>query len=409
MLIPFHMLSVIAWRNLWRNYRRTLIMLAAIAVGTWAMIWMTAMMRGMTEQMIKDAVDNLLGHVQIHAPGYRDDPSVVNSMPPPSTALRQVLDAPPVAAWAARVRVPAVIASERESLGVTLVGIDPAAERGLSFIADAVKQGRYLESAADHGIVIGAKLAERLETQLGRRVVLMSQDPHNTVVDRGFRIVGVFHAELEATETAYVFAGRSTIQQMLKMGGQVSELSLVTGDFRHVEGVLARVRANAQGLETLPWYAVDPYTGTMLSVMDGFILVWMIVVFLALSFGLVNTLVMAVFERTREFGLVQALGMRPNLILLQVLMESSILLVLGLLAGNLLAWASIEPIKGGIDISVVGEGLEWAGMSTTLYPVVNSGDILLANGIVIVLGLCAALLPALRAARQVPIEAITRP
>ena len=403
------MLLTVAWRNLWRNYRRTLIMLAAIMVGAWAMIWMTAMMRGMTERMIEDGIANLLGHIQIHAKGYRDDPSIVNSMPPPAPALENVLDSAAVVQWGTRVRVPAVIASERESLGVTLVGIDPAAEKALSFIGTAIGEGRYLDAPDDAGILIGAKLADRLQTKLGRRVVLMSQDPDNTVVDRGFRIVGIFDAELQATETAYVFAGRTTIQKMLKMGEQISEIALVSHGFRDLDGLLSRVRSAAEKLDVVPWYEADPYIGTMLSLMDGFILVWMVVVFVALSFGLVNTLVMAVFERTREIGLVQALGMRPSLILLQVLLESLALLAIGLLGGNILAWATIAPIHDGIDISVVGEGLEWAGMSTVLYPVVELNDILLANGIVIVLGLVASLLPALRAARQVPISAITRP
>ena len=403
------MLTVIAWRNIWRNHRRTLIMLGAITVGVWAMIWLTAIMRGMVDQMISDSIKHLIGHVQIHAPAYRDDPSIVNSMPPPSKALTRALDDPHVTAWSTRVRVPAVVSSERESMGVILVGIAPQRERDMLFLPQTISQGRYLESPLDDGVIIGKKLAERLDTQLGWRVVIMSQDPDNDIVDRGFRVLGIFDTEMEATETGYVFTGLKTAQSFLKMQSQVSELALMTHDYRHLQPLVDKLIAAAPGLQVLPWQELDKYQATMLKVVDGFVLIWFIVVFIAMSFGLINTMLMAVFERTREIGLVQALGMKPSMVLLQVLIESFFLLFLGLIAGNLLSWLSIIPIKDGWDISGLGvEGLEYAGMSTTLYPVVRAGDVILSNAVVIVLGLIASLYPAWRAARHVPVEAITR-
>jgi ABC-type lipoprotein release transport system permease subunit len=146
----------------------------------------------------------------------------------------------------------------------------------------------------------------------------------------------------------------------------------------------------------------------MLGVMDGFVLVWIIVIFLALSFGLANTLMMAVFERVREIGLMQALGMNPSAILYQVLLESLMLLILGLLLGNLLAIASIQPIRGGIDLSVVAEGFEMMGVSSMLYPSLKSQDLVLANVVVIILGILTSLLPAWRASQYRPVEAIAR-
>ena len=403
------MLTVIAWRNVWRNHRRTLIMLGAIAVGVWAMIWLTAIMRGMVDQMITDSIKNLIAHVQIHAPAYRDDPSIANSMPAPSDSLQQALQDPAIQTWSTRVRVPAVISSERESAGVTLVGISPLREREMLFLAGAVTDGRYLQSPRDDGVIIGAKLAERLETRLGWRIVIMSQDPDNDIVDRGFRVVGIFDTEMEATETSYVFTGLQSAQEFLKMGSQVSELAVLTDDYRHEQPIVDKLRDAAPDLEVLPWQEIDRYLATMLNVVEGFVWVWFIVVFIAMSFGLVNTLLMAVFERTREIGLIQALGMKPRLILLQVLIESFFLLSVGLVFGNLLSWLSIIPIQDGWDISALGvEGLEYAGMSTMLYPVVQASDVILSNVVVIVLGLIASLYPAWRAARHVPVEAITR-
>jgi ABC-type lipoprotein release transport system permease subunit len=146
----------------------------------------------------------------------------------------------------------------------------------------------------------------------------------------------------------------------------------------------------------------------MLGVMDGFILVWTVVIFLALSFGLVNTLVMAVFERVREIGLMLALGMRPMSILAQVVIESLLLLVIGLAVGTLLAWLTILPLESGIDISIVAEGMEMFGSSSILYPELTIEDVLLANVVVLVLGFFASLSPAWRASRYDPIEALTK-
>ena len=407
---PATMLATIAWRNLWRNHRRTLVMLTAIAVGLWGMIWMTALMRGMVDQMIDSSISTLSGHIQIHAEGFLDDPSVERSMPPArdNPALLALLDSPRVTHWSERIRVPAVIRSERDVFGVTLVGINPQQEKGLSFIADSVTEGEYLADAHDSHVLIGRKLLERLKTKVGRRIVLMSQDPDNNIAERGFRIGGIFDTDLQATETSYVFTGIETARALLKMGNGVSEISLLGPDYRNLDALAADVRAAAGEADTKTWLELDTYMASMLDVMDGVIFVWFGIIFLALSFGLVTTLLMAVFARTREIGLLPALGMPPGNILIMVLVESVIMLLIGLVAGNLLSWLTILPIQDGIDISAVAAGLEWAGMSSMLLPAVKSSDVLLANAIVLLLGIAASLFPAWRASRKVPVEAITR-
>jgi ABC-type lipoprotein release transport system permease subunit len=399
----------LAWRNLWRNHRRTLIMLAAVIVGVWAMIFMTALTRGMVDEMVKDGIRTLPGHVQIHHPSYRDDPSVANSLAPPGRRLRETLDGPEVVAWAARVKVPAVVSSERSTRGVVLVGIEPERERALSFVAGDMAEGRFLESPEDQGLVVGRKLLERLETDLGKRVVVMSQDRDNEIADRGFRVVGVYDSRLQAQEEGFVFAGRATVQRLLGMGDLVSEIAILGTEYRNVDGLRDRVEAAAgPGVTVEGWAQLDPYLGSMLGMMDGFVLVWIVVVFLALAFGLVNTLIMAVFERVREIGLMLALGMTPRSIRAQIIAESTFLLALGLLIGDVLAWLTIKPLESGIDLSIVGQGMEYWGASSVLYPALRWEDVVLANVVVLVLGFIASLWPAVRASRYEPVEAITK-
>ena len=405
----FGVLLQLAWRNLWRNHRRTVIMLGAIGVGVWAMIFMTALTRGMVDQMITDSIGVLPGHVQMHDPAYLDDPSISNRIAYTDAELREKFDGAGFNGWAGRVRVPAIITSERDSRGVTLLGIDPTAEKPLSFFDYAEVEGRFLDDAGDSGIVIGRKLAEKLETELGKRIVIMTQDPDNEIADRGFRIVGLYTAGTSAVEETYVYIGKSTAQALLGIGDVSTEAAFLGTDYRDVEPVFEAVAERVdERVSVQRWYEIDTYLGTMLSVMDGFVLVWVVVIFLALSFGLVNTLVMAVFERVREIGLMLALGMKPGSILGQILIESMLLLALGLAAGNLLAWATIMPLRDGIDVSIVGEGMEMWGASSMLYPKLYLNDMVLASGVVLLLGFLASLSPAWRASRYEPVEAITK-
>jgi ABC-type lipoprotein release transport system permease subunit len=407
--LPVGAMTRLAWRNLWRNHRRTLIMLLAIATGVWAMIFMTALMRGMVDDLVKDGIESLPGYVQIHHPEFRDDPSIENSLQAPGPELLAVLETPAVAGWASRIRVPAMISSERDSRGITLLGVDPAGEIALGFDPQNIVEGRFLDGPDDKGLIIGRKLLERLETRLGKRVVVMSQDPENNVTDRGFRIVGVYKASLESQEELFIYSGRTGIQALLKMGTMVSEIAVAGHDYREVDELLAILRkASPPHSEVLPWTELDSYLNTMMSMMDSFILVWIVVIFLALSFGLINTLMMAVFERIREIGLMQALGMRPSQILYLILVESLLLLALGLLMGNALAIASILPLREGIDLSVVAKGMEMMGAGSTLYPALKLRDLATANAVVIVLGLLTSLLPAWHASRYSPVEAIAK-
>lgn len=410
--LPLSTLTLLAWRNLWRNHRRTIIMLMAIAIGVWAMIFMSALMRGMVDDMLKRGIDQLPGHVQIHHPHFLDDPSVVNSMTEPRGLLQQALLGPTVKKWFSRIKVPAVIASEQDSRGIVLLGVDPKLEQQTILSNARISEGRFLESDTDAGLVIGEKLANRLETRLGKRVVITSQDPDNNLAELGLRVVGIYKAELPTQEEMFLFMGKTTVQKLLNIEGKVSEVAIFGEDYRDVSQLYDRVAmaADLSGAEVnvQNWFDINRYLGSTVEVMDGFVLIWIIVIFIALSFGLANTLVMAVFERVREIGLMLALGMRPALVMWQILFESVFLLLIGLLIGNALSVLSVWAIADGIDLSAVAQGFEMVGMGTVLYPLLLLKDMFTANLVVILLGLLTSLLPAWRAAHYDPIRALSK-
>jgi len=405
----FSLLTTLAWRNLWRHPKRTIVILFAIMLGIWFMIVSAGMMVGIMEQQVRDTIFNLTGHIQLHHKKYLDDPAIEHSMPAPNEALQQLLDDPLIKTWSPRVRLPAITMSERESAGVFLLGINPEAEKGLSFIGNPVVEGRGLESIADKGIVIGQRMADKLETRIGKRIVLMAQGKDGEVADRGFRIVGLYQAELEATETAYVFIGLETAQQLLGMEGEISEISLITNDRELLVPLVERLRTNNPQLDIMSWEELQPFIVTALKVYDNFMLIWYLIIFAAMAFGLTNTLLMSVFERTREIGLFQALGMQPRFIIGQVLIETLILLLVGAVLGNLSGWFTTNIIFAeGIDLSQYAQGMETFKMSSIMEFKLEINDLVTINLLVIVLGLISSLYPAVKAARYVPVEAITR-
>ncbi len=406
----FTMYLQLAWRNIWRNSRRTVIILTAVVIGVWSMVMLGSLMRGIAVGMVNNGISTLTGHIQIHHKGYRDDPAIENSIADPllvDKTLGKIL--PEGAVWTARVRVNAVASNARHSNGVTLVGIDPSSEAKVSFIGTAISQGRYLNADDRNGIVIGEALMKKFDTKLGRKLVLMSQDTQREIASRAFRIVGVFGAEMEATEKQFVFVLQQASRKMLRLGEGISEISILLPGKPDNPEVYNQLKATLppEQFEVNTWRELLPFQTAYLKILDGFMWIWYLVVFVAMGFGIVNTTLMAVFERMREFGLLKALGMKPWWILREVLTESILLLVTGMVIGNILAFICIFALAGsGIDLSALAAGAEYAGMTRVIYPAIALKDILMSNLVVLFLGILVSAYPAMKAARFTPVEAL---
>ncbi len=402
------LLTALAWRNLWRNSRRTGITFVAIGVGVWSMIVLAALMEAWGASAFDAAIDRLTGHGQIHASGYLDDPTVEHRFTPPSQALRLALESAPARNWATRVRVPAIVQTARETAPVTLVGIDPEAEQGLSFIPEAVHDGKYLEEVSGAEVLLGRKLARRLRTGLGKRVVVLSQSVSGEIAERGFRVVGIFDTEQEQDETSFVFVPRKTAQEMLGMGNEISEISFVLDDVAKLPAYLQKIRAAAPRLDAVSWSQLEPFTQAILDISNGTVALWTLIMFILVAFGLVNTLLMAVFERMREFGLVQALGLRPRLLLLEVLLESAFLVGLGVAAGTAGGVVTLIAFRNGLNLSALAQGGALLGIGRTLHPHVNVHLTVLIAGFVWLMGVVTSLYPAWRAGREVSVATLSK-
>lgn len=398
----------LAWRNLWRNQRRTLITFLAITVGVWSMIVLAAIMDAWAMSAFHASVNNLTGHGQIHSKHYLDDPGVDHCLAPLSPGLVEMLDSAQVKRWARRVRVSAIVQSERENAPVTLVGIEPQRERGLSFIADAVNAGHYPENNQAAGVLLGKKLAKRLRTRLGKRVVLLSQAQDGSVAEQGFRVIGIYESDHKEIESHFVFVSISQAQKMLGIDNDLSEVAFRVEDLQTLPDVLARLKKLQPQLDIKSWDELEPFSKAIIDISTGTIAMWTVTMFILVAFGLINTLLMAVFERTREFGLFQALGMRPKFILLQVLIESIMLIGLGVLAGMITGVLTILIFHDGLDLGVLAEGAAAFGAGRVLYPQVDWMQGSLIALFVWLMGIIVSIYPAWHAAREVPVEAINK-
>ena len=402
------MIIQLAWRNLWRNKERSALMISAIGIAVCAMLFLVAMTRGFMVSLYDSGIESLPGHIQIHHPSYLDDPVVDHRFDPNVEALVSLLEAPEIERWSARIKVPVVISSEYESRGITLLGIDANKEpqhprHGYNLIEGDDSALR----AGVEGIVLGQALANKLETRLGKRVVLMTQSGTGGLAERGIRVTGIYHSALTAREEAELYVSLQTAQTLLGLDSEVSEIALFVKDPSVLEATQLNLKEGLEpDLEILRWDEINEYLGATMKTMDQFIYIIVGVVFLTLSFALVNTLVMAIYERTPEIGLLLALGLKPKAILACLSIESMWLITLGMFMGNGLALTSLHLMGDGIDLSGVAEGLAMMGASPYLSADLSLHDWATTNALVFILGLATSVLPARKATQLDPIKAL---
>ncbi|MEE3134064.1 MAG: FtsX-like permease family protein [Pseudomonadota bacterium] len=396
----------LAWRNLWRQRRRNLTMLVALSFAVMGVIFLNAFLRGMTAQMADGAINSMVGHVKVLQPGYRDDPGIARSFVLESEWSPEI-PAGQLQGWARRVRVPAVIMSERETRGIEFIGIDPAQE-SISFVADWTVEGEQLEGPGDRRILVGRSLAEQLETAAGRRLVIVTQGADGRSREAGYRIAGLYQSEHSALEKFHVFTGIEAAQALL-VSDTVTEVSVRLTDEKYQPTVLQSLIATFVGLNVFDWQTLQPMAATMMQLSDAMIYILFIIVMSALVFGLVNTVVTAVMERYREIGMLRALGMRAGAVLLQIVTESTLIMIMGVVIGTAAGGGLCLWLSDGVDLSAFSEGLEAFGFSSnTLVPTIMPADLAFVMVASLVMGVVASFFPALRAVRLNPLEAMRR-
>ncbi len=404
--MPLQLLLQLSWRNLWRHRRRNLILFTAILVAIAACVLLGSLIRGMQNDMMKDVVENLSGNLKVLAPGYREDPSIERAFAL-DEAYRPDIPDDEMIGWTRRVRVPAVVTSERETRGISLIGVDPQEERAISFLAQVTIRGEGLTDANDDRILLGAELAARLDTAVGRRVVIMTQGADGRSREAGFRVAGLYDAPGTVLEKSYAFTGIRPLQKLLGTN-EVTEVSVRLRDDRFSAAANASLTKEMGGLEVLNWRQLDPQAAAFYEIADVGIRIWYVILLLALAFGLINSLITAVLERVREFGMLRALGMRPRAVVAQVVIESVLIVAFALAGGIVVGIALVAFFADGIDLSNYAAGAEFAGMRNRLVPHLVMRDVMSLSVLAVALAVFASAYPAWRAVQIRPLDALRR-
>jgi putative ABC transport system permease protein len=399
-----------AWRNVWRNWRRSAIVMVAIAVGLFGCLFLISWTRGMVVQMTDSAVRLRLADLAVLAPGYLRDPVVTTNLDP----------APVLAAIRGREGVHAsprlvgdgLVQSTRRAVRARIIGVLPDAEAAVSIVPGSLVEGTFL-AASEGGrrrlppLVIGRAMAERLQADIGDKLVV--RVPGEGGIG-AFRVSGIFGAASSEFEKATAFVSLAAAQRLHEVGERVTEVAIALDP----EVPVAELQAELQGalaggetLEVLRWQEREPRLASVLGMMDSMLWTVYALVFVAMVFGIANVLVMAVYERTREFGVMRSVGLKPRGLLALVLCESLLLTVLGTLLALALAvpvilWLGVV----GIDFSLFSEGLRRYGIGTRMYLRLSLDDLVQPVLLAAITAVVAAFWPALRAMRMRPATAV---
>lgn len=408
------MLIRLAWRNLWRNKIRTAIMAGAMVFGLVGVVAMMGFMNGMTNNMVYNAIAWQTSHLQIHNQRFNQNPDIKDVVIQPDRVESVLNSNRNVQDWVPRFVVDGMLASARSTRGVKVVGIDAEKERDFTPISTRLVGGEWLDAQGRNPILVSAKNAERLKLRVGSKVVITFTDPNGDVTGAAFRVRGIFKTPSSAYDDNHVLVRMSDIQSLAQLK-QVHEYAVKLNaevgakSESQVRQLVTEIKASVStDNEVQGWYQLQPLLATMMSTMDTSNQIMLIVFVVAMAFGIVNIMLMSVFERTQEFGVLMAVGMQKHkifaLVMLETVMLGSLGAVLGIMGSKLLI--SVLSYTG-LSLGSMAEGLGAYGVDTLLYPQVSGEQYLMVFVTVFVASVVAALYPARQILKQKPVEAMS--
>lgn len=405
-----NLLLSLAWRNMWRNWRRTAIALTAIVLGVLLLLFFDGLIKGSDQAIFGNAVRLYGGNLQVHATGFRAKANRVPLLPlaDPAAVLQAVLAQPQVQSAGLRINTAGIVTSRGSSLPVLITALDPAVEAPISMQAANIAQGRFLLPADGDAILIGEALAKRLEVGVGDKLSLVGRSKSELMRQHTMTIVGIYDLGMPDAEKGAVFIPLADGQQLYNLRGQATEAAIFLHQVGSEDQLMAQLQAQLPGSEVDTWQTLRPEIRQTLDTKLAFSSIFGMVVLFIASIGILNLLLMAVFERTREMGVLAALGMKRRQIMGLFLLEGALIGVVGGVVGCLLGALLIGLLgQVGIDMSgASGLGEVMVLMGSRLYPSITLADLLSRAVLVIVVAGLASLYPAWHASRKEPADAL---
>ena len=410
----------LAWRNLWRNPRRTLIAMAAICFGYAMLLFVACLMAGLRQQMIETGTSLVLSDIEVHAPGYYPNRSIYQTLggrqgTDVGALLAAIAADPRVAAASPRVYGFGLVSATHQSAGAEILGVVPDQEQKVTVLQTRIVKGSYLTERMPKGIVMGDKFATTIGVGVGSEIILLTQAADGSMGNDLYTIVGTFHTGLDAIDRGLVLMSLSSLQELLRLPPErIHEVGIKLHAITEATTVAAAL--GAQLSKTLPvrvraWPELVPELADYVQFNRGVTFILFVIFFLLVIIGIVNTMLMAIIERTRELGMLMAVGMRPVQVVGLIVAEAAGLaaasLVLGGAIGAPFLWyLQVHGLNlggAGEEVSLAGVvvGQHWYGQQD--FSTYGQAALGLA-----VTALVSALYPALRAARFRPTEALRK-
>ena len=405
-----------AWRNMWRNWRRTLIASIAIILGMVLLIFMDALIKGSDQAIYGNAVRMYGGNVQVHAPGYREKSDRLPLLPLADsetvvTTIESIESPENILATSKRINTGGMVSTGAGNYPVTITAIEPEKEAPVSLFAENISHGRFLANEDGDAIVIGQGLADLLEVGVGDRVMVVGRRLNESMRQRPMTVVGIYHLGMDSAERGNVFINLPTAQTLYNLRNQETEVVISLEKIGQESVLIADLQARLPGYEVDSWDTLSPEIQQALQSKSAATGILGMLVVLIASIGILNLMLMAVYERTREMGVLAALGMKGRQITLLFLLEGTFIglfgAVVGVVAGALLVTAVGQ---SGIDIGslteAAGDVEVYALMGERMYPALSIPTTIGYAVLVVIISMIASFFPAWQASGKEPAEAL---
>ena len=403
------MLIRLAWKNVWRSQYRSLVVITAVTMGVWAGIFLYGFFFGMFDQRMRDVIENETSHLQIHQQHFRDDLDVHLFIPGAEKLLTTIKLDTAVKAASGRILVTGMIASPATGAGVKINGVDPKDEEQVTRLAEKIKEGGYFTETLHAPIIISQKAADKLKVKLHSKIVLTFQSAGGEITSGAFRVAGIFHSNNSAYDQGNVFVRREELSALVGDSIGYHEIAVLLKNQNTMDATEKRYKAAWPLLVTESWREIVPEIAVIVDMFDQLMGIFMLIILLSLAFGIINTMLMAIMERTREIGMLMAIGMNKTRIFLMIVFETIFLVVTGGPLGLLLGYLTIGYFaKHGIDLASFSKALAGFGVSNMVNPQMathNYTDIFFE---VLLVALLASIYPAYRALKLNPVNAIRK-